>query len=416
LLFGNTLARLPRGTAKEAVTKTKQGGCRVRRLRVVAVSLMLGCGLTGTFVAAARASEIVYGCGGNLCAINPDGTGQTQLTSDGQPGTAQQYGSPSISRDGATLAFVYNSHVFVGGTQAPSHAGTGIASTAFTAILRPDGQQLAELEASGGMVALCTYNIDGTGRNCPYGTGSAGWAPDNSLLISVASDNSPYNQHICDVPAAVNTACSVIKADDVSHDLFDPSVSPDGSTLAVTVANGPLGSATTGYIALYNYATGAFIRDLTLPGNTTDETPVWSPDGSQIAFTRGSSVYVTSANGSPGSEHQLVATGDSPTWGGGPGDSLPGGPDSTGGGGAGGSTGGHGHPVTPTCRVPKVIGKTPAGARRAIIRAGCKVGKVKKQRSKGRHRRRRRGTVLSEAPRAGKVVPRGTKVSLTLAG
>lgn len=377
---------------------------------------MLGCGLIGTLVGSARASEIVYDCGGNLCAINPDGTGQTQLTSDGQPGTAQEYAAPSMSRDGATLAFVYDNHVFVGGAQAPSHAGTGIASTALTALLRPDGQELAELETVLGAVQLCTYNIDGTGRNCPYGTGSAGWAADGShLLISVANDNSPYNKHICYVPAAANSACSVIKADDVNHDLFDPSVSPDGSTLAVTVANGMLGSATTGYIALYDYATGAFIRDLTSPSNTTDQTPSWSPDGSEIAFTRGSSIYVAPVSGSPGSERQLVQSGDSPTWGGGPGDSLPGGPGGSGGPGSNGGQGSHGGPGPARCRVPKAVGKTLAAARRAIAGAGCKLGKIKKKHIKGPHRHTRRGKVLSETPRAGKVVPRGTKVSLTVA-
>jgi hypothetical protein len=146
-----------------------------------------GCG------GVAGASEIVYDCAANLCAVNPDGTGETQLTNDGQAGTAEECGSPSISRNGGTLAFVYASRAYVGSTStstsAPSHAGTGIASTAVVALLRPDGQQVAELETALGQVQLCTYNADGSGRDCPYGTGSAGWSADNDhALISVSSD------------------------------------------------------------------------------------------------------------------------------------------------------------------------------------------------------------------------------------
>jgi WD40-like Beta Propeller Repeat len=103
-----------------------------------------------------------------------------------------------------------------------------------------------------------------------------------------------------------------VRANDPANDLFDPAVSPDGSTLAVTVAGG-IGGAVTGHIALYNYATSQFERNLT--SGTNDDHPAWSPDGSQIAFDRGASIYVTNASGAPGSEHQLVAQGDSPTWG-----------------------------------------------------------------------------------------------------
>src|SRR6266542_950240 len=57
---------------------------------------------------AAVSPFIVYRCGdgsANLCRINPDGSGQTALTSDGRPGSSA-YGSPSLARDGSRLAFI----------------------------------------------------------------------------------------------------------------------------------------------------------------------------------------------------------------------------------------------------------------------------------------------------------------------
>ncbi len=60
------------------------------------------------------------------------------------------------------------------------------------------------------------------------------------------------------------------------------------------------------------------------------------------------------------------------------------------------------------CRVPRVIGLRLAVARTRIGRANCKVGRVRRARS------RRVGKVLSQSPNAGAVRARGTKVNLTV--
>jgi Tol biopolymer transport system component len=258
--------------------------------------------------ASASASSIVYVCsdGANLCRVDPGNGAQTQLTADGQSGTSNAYGGPSLSRDGTKLAFVFNSQVIVSDANA-ANRGAPFATTAFVALMRPDGGAVAELEQALGVVQVCTYNLNGSGRNCPYGTaGSAGWAPDNNLLISVGAGPPNYNVEICHEPDQSNPPC----ASDPAHNLYDPAVAPDRETLAVTVADG---SPTSGHIALYNYATGQFERNLT--SGTADQLPSWSADGTQIAFQRGdNSVYVIGVNGAAGSEHQLVQ-GSQPTWG-----------------------------------------------------------------------------------------------------
>lgn len=63
----------------------------------------------------------------------------------------------------------------------------------------------------------------------------------------------------------------------------------------------------------------------------------------------------------------------------------------------------------PFCVVPRVKGKKLAVARRAIGRAHCRVGRVRKSRSL-----RPTGRVIAQRPRAGKRLPLGTKVNLVV--
>jgi plastocyanin len=61
------------------------------------------------------------------------------------------------------------------------------------------------------------------------------------------------------------------------------------------------------------------------------------------------------------------------------------------------------------CIVPKVVGRTLVVAQRLIRRRGCRVGRVRRARSS-----RARGRVLRQSPRAGRRVPRGTRVTLVV--
>ena len=66
-------------------------------------------------------------------------------------------------------------------------------------------------------------------------------------------------------------------------------------------------------------------------------------------------------------------------------------------------------PAARKCRVPRVVGKPLRIARSRIQRAGCRVGRVRRARS-----RRAKGLVLQQSPRAGRRVSRGTRVKLTV--
>ncbi len=67
-------------------------------------------------------------------------------------------------------------------------------------------------------------------------------------------------------------------------------------------------------------------------------------------------------------------------------------------------------PPAPTCTVPKLKGTKLAAAKKKIKAASCKVGKVTKEKSP----KAKKGKVVGQGTKAGKVVPVGTAVKLTV--
>jgi chitinase len=69
-------------------------------------------------------------------------------------------------------------------------------------------------------------------------------------------------------------------------------------------------------------------------------------------------------------------------------------------------------PLTPPpgCKVPKLVGKSLAAAKRALKQKHCRVGKV----SHAYSRKHKKGTVSSQSRRAGKVLARNAKVDVVV--
>jgi uncharacterized repeat protein (TIGR01451 family) len=62
------------------------------------------------------------------------------------------------------------------------------------------------------------------------------------------------------------------------------------------------------------------------------------------------------------------------------------------------------------CKVPKVLGLTPKKAKGRIVRAHCRVGKITKRFSTAR----KRGRVIGQKPKAGRLLTAGTKVNFSV--
>jgi dipeptidyl aminopeptidase/acylaminoacyl peptidase len=275
--------------------------------------------------APARADSILYRCFPNLCRVAPDGSGQTQLTRDGERG-GPVYAWLSATRDGSRLGVSFGNRAHVLDTTG-SHVAGPLPSSGGPILvthISPDGRQIATIETitetlapyPGGppTVRLTPYlflaRADGSDRDTvARSTVTTNWLAGR-LLRDEAADEEPFEQRICLLASNTDFPCERLVAADPGHELWDPAVSPDGNLVAATRA--PVDRAS-GEIAIYSAATGQLVR--VVSSGPSDNAPTWSPDGRRIAFARGDGgLWVVSASGAPGSERRILASGIQPVW------------------------------------------------------------------------------------------------------
>src|SRR5436305_12676644 len=120
----------------------------MRRFSVaLAASIALGA-------SCAQAATIYYHCAAGICRIAPDGSSQQTVASG-------DYRSPSVSLDGAHLAWVQSTaDLFTGDGTAGSPVGP-ITRFAVYAVISPDGTKILTFEGAGQPTRVCIYDVAG---------------------------------------------------------------------------------------------------------------------------------------------------------------------------------------------------------------------------------------------------------------
>jgi dipeptidyl aminopeptidase/acylaminoacyl peptidase len=269
----------------------------------------------------AHADSLLYRCGPNLCRIAPDGSGRTQLTTDGG------YAWLSATRDGSRLAVSKGTFAYVvdgSGRQLGGALPRG--GTTLVAQIAPDGSRVATLELLGELTPpppranptdppllgfvpyLFTMALDGSGREAAArSVVDTAWL-GNRLVRSDTNAAAPFARGLCLLAALDHFVCERDIARDGANDLSSPALSPDGR-FAVVAQTPEAEERGSGPLVLYDTASARPVRALT--SGPADGLPTFSPDGRRIAFTRDGAIYVTSVTGGAA---RRVATGIQPVW------------------------------------------------------------------------------------------------------
>ena len=294
------------------------------------LAILIACAVTVVLVQTAAADSLLYRCGANVCRVAPDGTGRTQLTTDGRAG-GPAYTWLSATRSGSRLAVVEGIIGVCPRRRRPSRQRT--AATQWRLCWLPRSPRTAPRSRRSSCSARLTpppfmappgspptlglhpylflAAADGQGRGVvARDVVDAAWIGPR-LLRSDRSSQAPFGRGLCLLAVNTGFACERDLARDPANDLSAPAISPDGRLIAV--ARSPAAQdAGTGPIVLYDTATGQFSRELTTGAG--DGFPAFSPDSRRVAFNRGNDIYVTAVDGRPGSERRIVSGGLQPQW------------------------------------------------------------------------------------------------------
>lgn len=216
-----------------------------------------------------------------IYCMNPDGSGQMQLTFNDDETWDQ---APSKSPDGKWAVFMSdrdgNQNIYL----MSAEGGEQAALTLFLAydgapVWSPDGTKIAFSSERDGNAEI--YVMDAAGANQKRLTVNPGedsdptWSPDSKKIAFIRD----YQIKVMDAADGGNEENIGV----AGHYAYDTSWSPNGKKIAF--------SAGEGWVLLFRHlhlvnVDGGGLKDLTLGNDSVDRAPDWSPDGSTIIYDR----------------------------------------------------------------------------------------------------------------------------------
>jgi hypothetical protein len=403
--------------------------------RTVAVVAALVCTLA--FAASAQASSLVFIKGGNVWLAQGDGSRQYQVTSDGT--ATDPYFSPSESDNGTVVAargsggpqslyrMTQNGTLLNRPFQPTSPLGNVIDPR-----ISPDGSTVAYwfvtatngCNLSGGYCPSADFatafsypdhagspNNDGLQQ----GVQEPSWVNNSRVLLSTDSQNEFFGDtgHGDNSygPSVWWTDCDVFPDDCGSGSFHYPhqmTESRSGTSIAVVRNTGdrPAASSELNLMAS-NGGPPAQPTDRCDIGQPAGGfyNPTWAPDGSGLAWAEGDGVHVArvgsldDCSSITGFSDAEIAGASEPFWS--VADENP---------AARSAPSGTAPSKSKRCVVPKLRGKKLKAARKALTKAHCRTGKVKRRKAG----KAKRGRVISSSPKAGARRKRNTKVALVV--
>jgi hypothetical protein len=222
-------------------------------------------------IAFVRHAQSCNGCESHLVTMNPSGSGQVDI------GLGK---TPAWSSDGLKLAFA---------------DGFGVQ------VSNPDGT---------GVTTVLNWGLN---------VGAVTWAPDGTKLAAAlyTCPANPCGHHIYTFNL---DGTGLVDLTPALADSIDPAWSPDGSKIAFASGPGPDENDHAVYRLYTIEAAGPGPLSVLTNTPASDRNPNWSPDGTQIAFTREtanrSDIYRMNADGSAQTNLTAVQVRyrDSPAW------------------------------------------------------------------------------------------------------
>ncbi|MEY9862888.1 hypothetical protein ABH935_008536 [Catenulispora sp. GAS73] len=291
-----------------------------RAARALTVAAAVGAatasGVWGLAAPAANAAsgtphngQLNYSQGQVWYAVNPDGSGQHIVTPSGTGfNPVDQITSPVFSPDGTKAVFQDGSDLWISnadGTgarlldKATGQPDNGVNPADLYPQFLDDSTVVFGRNNNGGNFQIKTDGTGLTAYQAPGGlTGHLVFGP-GGLVAGITSDAVTFNIGVFD--PATSKVATIANADSISF-------SPDGKKIAYTMYGGGHGTA---QIVVANID-GTSPNALTHVAGATFQ-PVWSPDGTEIAFQE--QTWITTGSGSgwgPNNLDVIAATGGSP--------------------------------------------------------------------------------------------------------